>query len=87
MTFKPYRHANCIIYTGKNKLFLEMLADKLKAMSHKEKLALDGRAQNYGGMRYAISVDRPREEGYLSVWTVPQSLKHGAKLVMTEYYK
>ena len=87
MTFKPYRHANCIIYTGKNRVFLEMLADRLKAMTHKEKQKLDGNAQNYGGMRYAISVIRPGAEGSISVWTVPQSLKRPAKLVLSEDYK
>jgi hypothetical protein len=85
MTFKPYRHAGCIIYTGKNRLFLEMLAEKLKAMTHKDKQKLDGKAQNYGGMRYALSAIPP--EGQLSVWTVPQSLKRGAKMVMSEDYK
>lgn len=88
MTFKPftkpYRHANCIIYTGKNRVFLEMLAEKLKTMSHKDKQKLDGNAQNYGGMRYAISVFPP--EGQVSVSTVPQSLKRGAVLVLSEDY-
>lgn len=83
--FKAYRHANCIIYTGKNRKFLEAVADTLKILSVREKHKLNGHTQNYGGIKYESMVIIP--ESHVVIMTVPQSKKNKSMIVLSEDYK
>jgi hypothetical protein len=83
--FKAYRHAGCIIYTGKNKAFLEEIAEHLKTLPYKIKQDLNEKTVNYGGLKYQIVITAP--EGLVTLVTVPQSKKNSPKIVLSEDYR
>lgn len=59
--FKPYKYKGCIIYSPKNKKFLELFADKISTYTLQEKENLEGNTQFYGGIKYQIALgDRKR---------------------------
>ena len=53
-TFKPYRHAGCLIYSPKNRKFLEQFAERIHTLSVKEKSEAHGNTIKYGGVRYQL---------------------------------
>jgi len=54
--FKPYKHKGSIIYSPKNKEFLEGLADKLVYMPQSEKNKMHDRAVFTGGIHYRVII-------------------------------
>ena len=52
--FKVYRHEGCLIYTAKNKNFLEGFAKGLSKLSLTEKSALHEKKVSVGGVTYKL---------------------------------
>jgi hypothetical protein len=57
MLHKPYRYKGCIIYSNKNKTFLELFAQVLETRQQKEKIAMHGRKEKVGGITYNVLVN------------------------------
>ena len=52
--FKPYKYEGCIIYSPKNKAFLEGLATALDHYPQSEKDKMHGRSIVTGGINYLV---------------------------------
>ena len=54
--FKPYKHKGSIIYSPKNKEFLEGLAEKIAHLPQSEKNKMHDRAVVTGGIHYRVII-------------------------------
>jgi ribosomal protein S5 len=52
--FKPYTHNGSIIYSPKNREFLERFAEVLIKIPRSEKVKMEGRAVKFGGINYLV---------------------------------
>ena len=52
--FKAYKYKKCMIYSPKNKMFLEGFTDALELMPQTEKNELKGRTVILGGIKYLV---------------------------------
>jgi len=55
-TFKPYRHKGCIIYSPKNRAFLEQFAEAISTLPKSERLNMVGNKVAFGGIMYQIVI-------------------------------
>jgi hypothetical protein len=55
-TFKPYRYKGCIIYSPKNRQFLEGFAESISKLSKQEKTNIAGNKIVFGGVSYQIAL-------------------------------
>lgn len=54
--FKPYRYKDCIIYSPKNRKFLEGFAESITKLSKHERKDLAGNKIFFGGVSYQIAL-------------------------------
>lgn len=71
---KPYWYKGCIIYSKKNKTFLEWFAQILENHPKKEKMEMHGRTHSLGGIDYLVLVNDKKK-----VMLVTESKKGNAK--------
>jgi hypothetical protein len=80
--FKPYKHEGCIIYSPKNREFLERFADALKDMTQAEKDRLDGRTVGIGGINYMVLLAQP--SGHVVLTSKAQAKKTQGLVFLAE---
>jgi len=59
--FKPYRYKGCIIYSPKNRKFLEGFADSIIKLPKHERKGIAGNKIFFGGISYQIVLGGGKE--------------------------
>lgn len=70
--FKPYKYKGCMIYSPKNRIFLEKFADELSKLSQEAKKKAEGNHIKYGGINYLIVLN---EHGKVRLASIGKSAR------------
>jgi len=71
--FKPYNHKGSIIYSPKNRKFLEKFAETITDLSKEERLKAAGNKVTLGGITYLLLIGSEREP---NIYLVSESGVH-----------